>query len=645
MKRKFKGNARKTKKTQNGSKSVCLSDGHGFIIISVSVAHLNVCITMPQIRAALFIFVSLLAVVATSASSRDSLVSLLKQSGDFTALAANLAETSANVRLSFHLFSHATSRLTSHGTTTPVTPVQSVTKALESKLQHTHIALHDVDVESLKFYTGPAIDVAVQVGGQTARIYKQEGDDTTTKWISVRNILPSLSSSPTSPTPTLTTQAKDWASVEKNIIAPLRDGAALGDFTLEGPLDLYLTHPTYLQLWMPHNVEVGPIKRILLRADASVTVRGARSVSLRRLIDLPSISASDFLGFAMSDKERKHAAGLMHLAMGVREQAATRWNASSSSRTDDKHKNREGMSPAVVSLRLDFNRGGGGGTQTMTDGATLFSGADADTGALQRLHVRRLQEGVIEILPRYQHESIHTSTSLAMHPNSPFIWPLKSLDPSSPTSTMYEGVLRELVSRQVFRDDVGGGSSGDGSGVVRAIDEVPVVLKQTSVEAMLLMQVRLTLDRHELQPDEGGEEFGESRFEDIDSDPPTPHALFISAMGGAGTIVRPPPRHHQKKKGGGGGQGSGSAAPGPTTNKIRETWDAVVRIDGSARTGLKMVPVGLKLVERSSATMSATFAPEALPQLMRDLYGGGGLSNYTSLVGFGGGGSGMGLVI
>ena len=54
--------------------------------------------------------------------------------------------------------------------------------------------------------------------------------------------------------------------------------------------------PSFLQLFLPHASDAGTVHRILLRNGAAVMVRGARAVRLRRGLDLPPISLSEFAG-------------------------------------------------------------------------------------------------------------------------------------------------------------------------------------------------------------------------------------------------------------------------------------------------------------------------------------------------------------
>lgn len=67
----------------------------------------------------------------------------------------------------------------------------------------------------------------------------------------------------------------------------LEESAVLPDFTLTGPLELVLTEAQPISLYVPHQADAGLVRRILLRPGAALTIHKARSVALRRPLDLP----------------------------------------------------------------------------------------------------------------------------------------------------------------------------------------------------------------------------------------------------------------------------------------------------------------------------------------------------------------------
>lgn len=67
------------------------------------------------------------------------------------------------------------------------------------------------------------------------------------------------------------------------------EDAALPDFTLAGPLELVLPDRQDVALHLPHSADVGRVRRLVLAAGAAVTVHGARSLALRRPLDLPAL--------------------------------------------------------------------------------------------------------------------------------------------------------------------------------------------------------------------------------------------------------------------------------------------------------------------------------------------------------------------
>jgi hypothetical protein len=132
----------------------------------------------------------------------------------------------------------------------------------------------------------------------------------------------------------------DWEALERDWLNPVSRGSLLPDFGLEGPVDVHLAQPNALQvgkrqpsaaacrrllcwraltahqlmssntkaviaaapsqLFLPHASDAGTVRRVLLREGAAIMVRGARSVRLRRGLDLPAISLSEFAGEVMT---------------------------------------------------------------------------------------------------------------------------------------------------------------------------------------------------------------------------------------------------------------------------------------------------------------------------------------------------------
>ncbi|MBA0655348.1 hypothetical protein Goklo_007842, partial [Gossypium klotzschianum] len=79
----------------------------------------------------------------------------------------------------------------------------------------------------------------------------------------------------------------------------------LAPFQLSGPMELWIQDAKDIRISLPHDVDAGVLKKVILADGAVVTVTGARSVSLRHPIDLPLPLNRTHNGFA---------SGLMALA-------------------------------------------------------------------------------------------------------------------------------------------------------------------------------------------------------------------------------------------------------------------------------------------------------------------------------------------
>ncbi|XVF68146.1 hypothetical protein PTKIN_Ptkin10aG0180400 [Pterospermum kingtungense] len=83
----------------------------------------------------------------------------------------------------------------------------------------------------------------------------------------------------------------------------------LAPFQLAGPMELWIQDAKDMRISLPHDVDAGVLKKVILADGAVVTVKGARSVNLRHPIDLPLPLNMTHNGFA---------SGLMALAEHLR---------------------------------------------------------------------------------------------------------------------------------------------------------------------------------------------------------------------------------------------------------------------------------------------------------------------------------------
>jgi hypothetical protein len=335
----------------------------------------------------------------------------------------------------------------------------------------------------------------------------------------------------------------DWAGLERDWMRPARDGACLPDFTLEGPLDLFFSPTAQPQLWLPHPAEAGRLRRVLLRRGAALTVRGARSAALRRAVGLPPVSLAVFVRLATEDRDKAQAAGLFHLAAGLRERAEAAWNGTAGNAT----------TPALVGIQL-----------ALAEGVGALMAAPGEDGGLRRLRARQLAEGVLELAPRGDSLPPAGAKALALTA-APYAWPLRSAAPQ--TLRSYEHLLREVLASQVFA----AGAAGEQGGGPRPAPDVPLQLRKSAAQAVLLLRMEVEVER-------------------------SPAALGTDAAGAAAAASTPSvPEIIVRQAAGGGARGG------------RETWAVVAKVTGSAGSGLRLEPVRVEAVrvERESATFAA----------------------------------------
>ncbi|MFS7979386.1 hypothetical protein Hanom_Chr10g00926691 [Helianthus anomalus] len=83
----------------------------------------------------------------------------------------------------------------------------------------------------------------------------------------------------------------------------------LAPFQLAGPMELWIQDAKDMRLSLPHDVDAGELRKVILSDGAVVTVKGARSVSLRHPVELP---------LPLNKSQNGFASGLLTLAERLR---------------------------------------------------------------------------------------------------------------------------------------------------------------------------------------------------------------------------------------------------------------------------------------------------------------------------------------
>ncbi|CAL9775588.1 unnamed protein product [Musa acuminata subsp. burmannicoides] len=172
----------------------------------------------------------------------------------------------------------------------------------------------------------------------------------------------------------------------------------LSPFQLAGPLELWIQDGDDMRLFLPHDVEAGALKKVILSDGAVVTVKGARSVSLRRPLELP-------LPFPLNRTHHsghQDASGLLATAEAVRRAAGSKGQP-------------------LLSLRIV-------GPTSLT--------SSPSTSPHDKLKLRRLAPGLVELSSR-------STPTIAVQ--KPTLWPLTSLNGSDSNLQGFEEMLASVL--------------------------------------------------------------------------------------------------------------------------------------------------------------------------------------------------------
>nr|GMD92794.1 uncharacterized protein LOC109168449 [Ipomoea batatas]GME08211.1 uncharacterized protein LOC109168449 [Ipomoea batatas] len=190
----------------------------------------------------------------------------------------------------------------------------------------------------------------------------------------------------------------------------------LAPFTLAGPMELWIQDAENMRLSLPHDVDAGKVKKVVLADGAMVTVKGARSVSLRHPVELP-------LPFNRS--QNGFASGLLALAEHLRRASRTEGGP-------------------VLSLRIV-------GPTSLTSPTSSSSPSSAN-----RLKLKRLAPGLVELssVPKMKPvamDAISTidlqkeSTALLTPVQFTTLWPLVSVNGSNSNLLGFEALLSSVL--------------------------------------------------------------------------------------------------------------------------------------------------------------------------------------------------------
>ncbi|XP_051144272.1 uncharacterized protein LOC127260553 [Andrographis paniculata] len=189
----------------------------------------------------------------------------------------------------------------------------------------------------------------------------------------------------------------------------------LAPFQLAGPMELWIQDAKDMRISLPHDVDAGVLKKVILADGAVVTVKGARSVSLRHQVELPLPLNQSNSGFA---------SGLLALAEHLRNAA----------RSQD---------GPLLSLRIV-------GPTSLTSPTSSPSN--------NRLKLKRLAPGLVELSSATKRKSMESdaeappaidlqgeATSLLSPDQFSTLWPVTSIRGSNSNLLGFESLLSSVL--------------------------------------------------------------------------------------------------------------------------------------------------------------------------------------------------------
>ncbi|CAK9166077.1 unnamed protein product [Ilex paraguariensis] len=194
----------------------------------------------------------------------------------------------------------------------------------------------------------------------------------------------------------------------------------LAPFQLAGPMELWIQDAKDMRLSLPHDVDAGVLKKIILADGAVVTVKGARSVSLRHPIELP---------LPLNRTQNGFASGLLTLADRLR------------------HACRAQEAP-LLSLRI-------------VGPTSLASPTSSSTSSNNKLKLKRLAPGLVELYSASKTKSVEAvptvdlegeATALLTPDRFTAFWPLASINGSNSNLLGFEALLSSVLGPKANKE-------------------------------------------------------------------------------------------------------------------------------------------------------------------------------------------------
>ncbi|CBI25070.3 unnamed protein product, partial [Vitis vinifera] len=186
-------------------------------------------------------------------------------------------------------------------------------------------------------------------------------------------------------------------------------------------MELWIQDAKDMRISLPHDVDAGELKKVILADGAVVTVKGARSVSLRHPIDLPLPFNRSNNGFA---------SGILALAERLRHAART-------------------QGEPLLSLRIV-------GPTSLTSPSPSASSSSSN-----RLKLKRLAPGLVELSLPSKASTIETlpavdlqeeATALLTPVQFTTMWPLAFINGSNSNLLGFEALLASLLGPKASKE-------------------------------------------------------------------------------------------------------------------------------------------------------------------------------------------------